>query len=59
MKIINIVTTLILAAITIYLLYRLFTRDEFNRNDHILMIVICSAGAVKLSRELYMSRKTK
>jgi hypothetical protein len=51
MRIIRIVTIIILASITVYLLVQLFLKDHFTNSDYILLIILCSSGAIKLTIE--------
>jgi len=46
MKRINTLVMILLGLIAIYLLFRLFTIDDYNRLDFILLIILIAGGMV-------------
>lgn len=48
-----------LLALSIWLLYRFFGREEFTRGDYILMIVFSLAGGISLALEAYRRKKAQ
>jgi hypothetical protein len=51
MKKLNGLLQSIIIALSIYLLYRLFSKEDFVRMDYILMIIDCIAGFIILILE--------
>jgi len=47
----------ILITLSIYLLFRLFSREEFTRLDYIWMIILAIAGFITLKVEAIRKRK--
>jgi hypothetical protein len=47
----------ILLVLSIYLLYSLFSKEEFTRLDYIMMIILCLAGFITLIKEIYRKKK--
>jgi uncharacterized membrane protein YcaP (DUF421 family) len=47
----------ILITSSIYLLFRLFGKEEFTRLDYILMIILGSAGFIIIIKEAYRRKK--
>ncbi|MGD0753599.1 MAG: hypothetical protein ABR927_00950 [Bacteroidales bacterium] len=47
----------ILLALSIYLLFRLFGKEEFNRLDYVLMAILASAGFITIVKESYRKKK--
>jgi hypothetical protein len=47
----------ILIVLSIYLLYSLFSKEEFTRADYIMMIILCLAGFITLIKETYRKKK--
>jgi len=59
MKKLNILLQSILIVLPIYLLFRLFGKEEFTRLDHILIIILGSAGFIIIIKEAYQRKKEK
>jgi len=47
----------ILITLSIYLLFRLFSREEFTRLDYVWMIILAIAGFITLKIEASRKRK--
>jgi hypothetical protein len=47
----------LLLVLSIYLLFRLFSMEEFNRSDYIMMIILGLAGFITIIKEAYLKKK--
>ncbi|MEI6050450.1 MAG: hypothetical protein WCS03_16235 [Bacteroidota bacterium] len=47
----------ILITLSIYLLFRLFSKEEFTGLDYILMVILVSAGFIIIIKEAYRKKK--
>ena len=47
----------ILIVLSIYLLFSLFSKEEFNRSDYIMMIILGLAGFITIIKETYREKK--
>lgn len=58
MKKSNIVIIIFLSCLTVYLLFKLLFRDEYNKLDYILLIILITLGFIN-SLIIYLRRKKK
>jgi hypothetical protein len=47
----------LLLVLSIYLLFRLFSKEEFNRSDYIMMIILGLAGFITIIKETYRRKR--
>jgi len=47
----------ILIVLSIYLLFSLFSMEEFNRSDYIMIIILGLAGFITIIKEAYLKKK--
>jgi hypothetical protein len=47
----------LLLVLSIYLLFRLFSKEEFNRPDYIMMIILGLAGFITILKNAYRKKK--
>ena len=47
----------LLLVLSIYLLFNLFSKEEFNRSDYIMMIILGLAGFITIIKEAYRGKK--
>jgi len=59
MKKVNIGIIILLSLLSIYLLSRLFSNDEFSRNDNILLILLIVTGAINSIVVYYRRRRNQ
>jgi hypothetical protein len=46
----------LLNVLSIYLLFRLFSKEEFTRSDYIMMIILGLAGFITIIEEAYLKK---
>ena len=46
----------LLNVLLIYLLFRLFSKEEFTRSDYIMMIILGLAGFITIIEEAYLKK---
>jgi hypothetical protein len=47
----------LLNVLSIYLLFRLFSKEEFTRSDYIMMLILGLAGFITIIKEAYLKKK--
>jgi uncharacterized membrane protein YcaP (DUF421 family) len=47
----------LLITLSVYLLFRLFGNEEFNRLDYVLMVILALAGVISFIREGSIRKK--
>jgi len=47
----------LLNVLLIYLLFRLFSKEEFTRSDYIMMLILGLAGFITIIKEAYLKKK--
>jgi hypothetical protein len=59
MKIIKILIVVLLSVLSIYLLFKLFTKSEFGRIDSILLIILLLGGMINSFILLFHKKNEK